>query len=59
MIQSIILVAILVGALFFTVRYFRRIFSGKGSCCSDTCVTCPIKDEECHPSQTSANTGRG
>jgi len=44
MTQNIILIAIVVGALFFAVRYFRRIFSGKGSCCSDSRANCPMKD---------------
>ncbi len=38
MIQNIIIGVILGGALFFAVRYFRRIFSGKGSCCSASSV---------------------
>jgi hypothetical protein len=44
MIQTIILVSIVIGALFFAVRYFRRIFSGKASCCSDSRANCPMKD---------------
>ncbi|NIQ39687.1 MAG: hypothetical protein GTN81_14015 [Proteobacteria bacterium] len=46
MIQTIILIVVLVGAGFFTVRYFRKIFSGKGPCCSDSGANCPIKDRE-------------
>lgn len=47
MIQYIILFAILGGALFFTVRYFRRVFLGEESCCCDSCVNCPVKDRGC------------
>lgn len=47
MIQNIVIVVILGGALFFTVRYFRRIFSGKESCCSNSQTNCPLKDGEC------------
>jgi hypothetical protein len=43
MIQHIILFAIIAGALFFAVRYVRRIFSGKGSCCADGVTNCPMK----------------
>jgi hypothetical protein len=52
MIQTIILIAILVGAAFFTARYFRKIFSGKGSCCSDSGANCPMKDREHHPEES-------
>jgi hypothetical protein len=50
MIQTIILITIVVGALLFTVRYFKRIFSGKGSCCSDSQANCPMNDggPNCH-----------
>jgi regulatory protein YycI of two-component signal transduction system YycFG len=45
MIQHIFLVAILAGAVFLAVRYLKRTFSGKGSCCSDSQVNCPLKDK--------------
>jgi len=45
--ENIILVVVLVGALFFAAKYVRRIFSGKGSCCSDSEANCPAKDREC------------
>jgi hypothetical protein len=44
MLQYIILIAILAGTLFFAVRYFKRTFSGKGSCCSGCHTNCPMKD---------------
>jgi len=45
MIQNVILLAILAGAVFFTVRYLRRTLAGKGLCCSDSCVNCPIEEK--------------
>jgi hypothetical protein len=50
MTQTIILLAILGVALFFAARYFKRIFSGKGSCCSSNSTTCPMDQKECNRS---------
>jgi len=45
MIQNIIFVVILAGAVFLTVRLFRKTLSGKGSCCSDSQANCPMKEK--------------
>jgi len=45
MIQNILFALILGGTVFLALRYVRKVLSGRGSCCGESCAGCPVKEK--------------